>query len=104
MSEEKPAPRVKQIRGLLQLVRDGVLQGSKAVETIEKGYATRTYAIIEAVPIVAGPARAVRLVHDLARSTTHGTIRGVTEVVAAVADGALAAIDEDPSKSAQPME
>ena len=100
MIEQPPISetRVKQIRGLLQLVKDGVLSGSKVVETVEKGYASRTYAILEAVPIVAGPAKAVHFVHDLARSTTHGTIRGVTEVVVAVADGALSAIDEETTK------
>lgn len=93
--------RVKQLRGLLQLVKDGVLSGSKAVETVEKGYATRTYSILEMVPIVAAPVKVVHFVHDLARGATHGTIRGVTEVVVAVADGALSAIDETDPKSAK---
>lgn len=83
--------RLARARGLVRLLRDGVVHGSRAVETIEKGYATRTYSILEAVPIVAGPAKVVRLVHDVARASTHGIIRGVTEVAATVADEALVA-------------
>ena len=80
---------VKRARGAVALLRDGVLHGSRAIEKVGDRYRDRTYAILEAVPVVAGPARLVRTVHSLASASTFMTIRGVATVVAAVADGAL---------------
>ena len=84
---------MKRARGAVALLRDGVLHGSRAIERVGKRYADRTYSVLEAVPVVAGPASVVRAVHQLASASTFSTIRGVTTVVAALADGALAVVE-----------
>jgi hypothetical protein len=68
-------------RGVAKLVTDAVEHGSKAVERIQKETAARPFGILEMIPGVAPPARAVHLIHDATVSGVHGVIRLVTHVV-----------------------
>ena len=68
---------MKRVRGAVALLRDGVLHGSRAIERVGKRYADRTYSVLEAGPVVAGPARVVRTVHQLASASTFSTIQKI---------------------------
>ena len=72
-------------RGAAKLVTDAVEHGSKAVERIQKETAQRPFGILELIPGLALPARAVHVLHDATVSGVHGAIRLVTRVV----DGAV---------------
>jgi hypothetical protein len=85
--------QMKRWRGLGALVRDAVEHGSRAVERIQKETAARPFAILEAIPGVAGPTRVVHVIHDATVSGVHGTIRVVNHGVGAVLDGVLAAVE-----------
>jgi predicted nucleotidyltransferase len=85
---------LSRVRGLVTLLRDGVVHGSRAIEDVTRRTADRTYDILEAIPVIAAPAKVVHVVHDLATTTTFTTIRAVTELSAAVVDAGLAAAEE----------
>lgn len=68
-------------RGVVKLVTDAVEHGSKAVERIQKETAQRPFGILEMIPLVAVPARAVHVIHDVTVSGVHGAIRLVTRAV-----------------------
>ena len=72
---------MKRWRGVAKLVTDAVEQGSKAVERIQKETARRPFGILEMIPAIAAPARAVHLIHDATVSGVHGAIRLVTRAV-----------------------
>ncbi len=85
-------------RGLGALVRDAVEHGSRAVERIQKQTAARPFAILEAIPGVAGPTRIVHVVHDVTVSGTHWSIRLVNRAVGKTVDVVLSALDEEPDE------
>ena len=70
-------------RGLSALVRDLVVHGSKAVETIQLETMRRPIALIST--LAPGPpaalARTVEWVHQAAVATTHWSIRGVARIL-----------------------
>jgi hypothetical protein len=76
-------------RGLAALVHDAVEHGSRAVERVHLDTSRRPFAILEHVPIVAGPSKVVHVVHDAFVSTGYATVRVVNAVVGKVADVAL---------------
>ena len=76
-------------RGLNALLRAAVAGGSRAVERIQIASARRVFVVLEAIPPLAAPARAVHVVHDASIATVHGALRVVTGVVGGVVDGAL---------------
>ena len=84
---------LKRWRGLKDLARDAVLHGSAAVERIQMSTAARPFGILEAVPGIAAPARAVHAVHDLAVAGTHLSIRAVAKLVATGVGRALDAVE-----------
>ena len=72
----------KRWRGLSALVRDLVVHGSEAVETIQRETMRRPIEILSAVaPGTAPIARTVQIVHDAVVTTTHRSIRRVAKIL-----------------------
>jgi hypothetical protein len=76
-------------RGLVSLLRDAVVHGASAIERVHMATARRPFAVLEAIPIVAGPTVVVRVVHDVTVAGVYGAIRMTAHVVCAVAEAAL---------------
>jgi hypothetical protein len=91
-------------RGLAQLVTDAVVHGTSAIERVHVGTAARTFDVLEQIPVVAGPAHVVHVVHETATRAVYASIRGVARVVGKGIDvGLVAAKDEVPGDSASPL-
>jgi hypothetical protein len=82
-------------RGLLVLVRDAVENGSMAVEKIQKETANRPFSMLEQIPPIAAPVKAIHTLHDVSVSTTHGAIRLVNRVVGEAVDAVLARAERE---------
>ena len=80
---------VKHLRGLVKLLGDAVDGGSRAIEKVQKGTARRTFDVLEAIPPVAPPARALHVAHDACVGLTHASIRTVARAVGIGLDVAL---------------
>lgn len=83
----------KRIRGLRALVQDAVEHGSSAVEKVHLATASRPFRILQAIPPLSGPVRAIRVIHDLSVSTVYGSIRLVNRAVGTALDVALDAVE-----------
>jgi len=69
-------------RGLSALVRDAVVHGSQAVETIQRATMRRPIAVITTIaPTTAPVANTVEWVHDAFVTTTHRSIRGIAKLL-----------------------
>lgn len=79
-------PDWKRWKGLAHLVRDGVVEGSKALEKVHLDTSDTVYRIVGSLPPLAPPARLVRAVHHTVVQVNHGAVRGVTHAVAAGVD------------------
>lgn len=90
--------KVERWRGLFTLVVDAVEHGSRAVEHVQKVNAGRTFAVLEAVPKVAAPAKVVHAIHDFSVVTTHATIRAVAGTIGEVAVLVLDRVADDAVK------
>lgn len=75
--------------GVVSILRDAVENGSRAVEKIQKETANRPFAVLEAIGPIAGPAKTVHAVHDMAVTATHSAIRLVNKVVTGAVDVVL---------------
>jgi hypothetical protein len=84
---------VKRLRGLADLVVQATIHGSRAIERIQLEKARVPFEILESVPMTAGPAKLVHVVHDLSVTTTHATIRAVATGVGHVATAVIDSID-----------
>ena len=87
-------------RGLRSLITDAVEQGSKAIERIQKETARRPFAVLEALPPIAAPAKVVHVLHDAAVTGTHGAIRLVNKIVGTAVEAVIDVIepgDEPPA-------
>lgn len=91
---------LKRLRGLRSLVVDVVEHGSKAVEDVHKATAARTFTVLEAIPPIATPARAVHTVHDLWLSGVYGMIRIGGRVVGKTLEVAIDVADSSADASA----
>jgi hypothetical protein len=80
---------VKRWRGLRALIGDAVEHGSSAIERVHLATAGRTFAVLEQIPVIAEPARAIHQIHDTVVANTYGTIREVNRVVGDAIDAAL---------------
>lgn len=89
---------MKRLRGLRALVEEAVEHGSKAVEGAHKATAARTFFVLEAIPPIAKPARAVHTIHDLWLSGVYGTIRVCNKVVGKTLEVAIDVADEEETK------
>ena len=77
------------MRGLVQLVRDGVDAGSRRIEQLQKDSLTRPIVILREVPGLAEVATIVETVGTLSLTGTHSAIRAVNHAVATLLDAAL---------------
>ena len=85
----------RQWRGLSALVRDLVVHGSKAVETIQRETIRRPIALIGKLAPAAVPlTKTIGWVHDVAVSATHKSIRGVARVLDVAVEAGLDARDD----------
>lgn len=80
-------------RGLAALVKDAVVHGASAVERVHMATAKRPFDVLEAIPVVELPTRAVHVVHDLATTSTYAAIRLVARAAGAAVDLAIVAAD-----------
>lgn len=72
-------------RGAIRLAGEVVDHGAGAIERVHLATAARTFAILEMLPVVAGPARIVRAFHTLATKASYGSVRIVARAVTAIA-------------------
>ena len=77
--------------GLTALVTDAVTHGARAVERVHLATASRTFGVLEHVPVVSAPSRIVHVVHDAATSAVYATVRGVARVAGDAVTGGLRA-------------
>ena len=80
-------------RGLRALVQDAVEGGSRAVERVQLETARTPFAILEQIPKVAAPAKAVHLLYEVSVASTHGMIRLVTRAVGATLELVIDAVE-----------
>ena len=85
---------MSRIKGLKDLVQDGVHHGTTAVEQVHRAVASRPFDVLEAVPVIGGPTRGVRVAHDTMLTLVYGAIRGVNRIVGGFADGVLEGMDQ----------
>jgi len=76
-------------RGVKDLLEDAVEHGSRAVQRAHTETAGRPFAVLEAIPLVALPARGVHLVHDAIVTTVYGVLRLVNRAAGIAAGVAL---------------
>ncbi len=81
-------------RGLRALIHEAVEHGSRAVERVHLDTARRPFEILEQVPGVAGPTKAVHAVHDAVVTTSYAAVRLVNTVVGKATDTALELLAE----------
>ncbi len=84
---------MNRIKGLKDLVQDGVHHGTTAVERVHRAVASRPFDVLEAVPGVGVATRGVRVAHDAALTVVYGTIRGFNRIVGGFADGLIQGMD-----------
>jgi hypothetical protein len=82
-------------RGLRALIETAVDEGTSAVERVHRATAARPFAVLDAIPPIAAPARGVRVVHDAILDTVYGSIRGINHLVGGTLASAIDAIDRD---------
>lgn len=80
-------------RGLVDLLREGLVAGSGALERAQKEGAALPFAVLEAVPVIRVPARAAHQVHDAAVSLVHAAVRVVGQTVGLGVAETLAAVE-----------
>ncbi|MFZ5785541.1 MAG: hypothetical protein ACOY3Y_03775 [Acidobacteriota bacterium] len=71
----------ERLRGLVQLLGDGVEHGSAAVEEIHRQTARRPFEIVSAIPPLASGARVVQGVHDLVLTGVYGCVRAAARLL-----------------------
>ena len=84
----------RRLQGLRALLQDVVEHGSTAVERVHRTTADRTFAVLEAIPPVAGVAKVARDVHGAVLTGVYGSIRQVNRAVGEV----LTAVIEESTK------
>ena len=93
MTDERRNQGFSRVRGLATLVRDAVEHGSRAVEKVHLELAGRPFSLLEHVPGIETPTKAVHIVHDLSVQTVYGSIRLVNGIVGATMEAALDAAE-----------
>jgi hypothetical protein len=84
----------KRVRGLVQLVREGVEHGSAAVERVHLATAGRPFAILERLPGVSAPAKVAHEVHDFSVRSVYFSIRAVSYAVGTTLEAACALLEK----------
>jgi hypothetical protein len=67
----------RRLRGLTRLLHDGVRHGTDFVEKHHRHTAAKPFAVLESIPPLAAPTKAVQAVHDAVLWLTYGGIRAV---------------------------
>jgi hypothetical protein len=83
-SSEAEAERrsaLEQWKGLATLATEAVTSGASAIERVHLAVARRPFDVLEEIPVVAGPAAVVRVVHDLSTRASYASVRGVARLV-----------------------
>ena len=80
-------------RGLVELVQDGLVAGTHALERAQKDTAALPFAVLEALPAVRVPARAVHEAYDATVSLVYAAVRVGGQTICHGGDAALAALD-----------
>ncbi|MBD3855248.1 MAG: hypothetical protein IFK92_01740 [Acidobacteria bacterium] len=70
----------RRIKGLRNLIHDGVKRGSDFVEKHHRRAAEKPFQVLESIKPIAAPTRAVRSVHDGVLSLTYGSIHAINQV------------------------
>ncbi|MBK7397741.1 MAG: hypothetical protein IPJ34_15950 [Myxococcales bacterium] len=96
MTDEAKKQSLSRVRGLAALVRDAVEHGSRAVEKVHLEIAKRPFTVLEHVPGIEAPSRAVHVVHDLTVQSVYGSIRLVNGLVGTTVEAALNAVEHKP--------
>jgi len=86
--------KMDQWRGLRALIEAAVDEGASAVERVHRATAARPFAVLDAIPPIAAPARGVRVVHDAILDTVYGSIRGINHLVGGTLASAIDALDQ----------
>jgi hypothetical protein len=74
---------LKQLAAAQEITEVAVDYGTQAVRAVHRGIASIPFTILEKVPVVRGPARLVRVLHDSIAGGVYGTITGVNQAVGA---------------------
>jgi hypothetical protein len=80
-------------RGLVQLVEEAVVAAAGALERAQKETAAVPFLVLEAVPVLQVPARAVHEVHDAAVSLVYAAVRVGGQTVGRLLDEALVMVE-----------
>jgi hypothetical protein len=86
-----------QLRGAVELVRDGVEAVARETENVHRELMRRPYAVLARIPAVAGPSRAIELFHGAIAGVAYASVRAVNQVVATAVVTALVDRDESPA-------
>jgi hypothetical protein len=97
----------RRLQGFRELLHDGVEIGSRLVERHHREAAAKPFRVLAAIPGIAGPAMAVRTIHDAVLTVTYGGIRvvnrgfraGSSRLLRLRMPGRGAAIHRRPSRS-----
>ena len=84
----------KRLRGLKDLIRDGIEHGSAAIEKVHLETANRPFAVLEHVPPISIPSKGVHAIHDATARTVYQIIRIVGHAVTESLDVALDVLEK----------
>jgi len=75
---------LRRLRGLADLLVDAVDEGAGAIERVHLGTAKRTFDVLEAIPGIDLPSKAVHVIHDASVHGVYTAVRLVTKSVGVV--------------------
>lgn len=84
---------MKRWRGLIALIEDGFVAGTDALERVQKESAVLPFAVLEALPVLRAPARAVHATHDATLSIIYALLRIAGQTAGRSLDATLAACE-----------
>jgi hypothetical protein len=85
---------VKRVRGLKDLLEDGIEYGASRLEQLQKETAAVPFGVLEALPVVGPAAQVVHELHDATLSAVYGMVRGTTKLVGSGVDVVLQLLQE----------
>ncbi|MBI9075642.1 MAG: hypothetical protein JEZ02_09550 [Desulfatibacillum sp.] len=80
---------MKKVKGLIDLVQDGVHEGAVIVERTHKAIADIPFAVLGMTPVVSSVSQIVRFTHDNISSLVYDAIRSVNCAAGALAEAAI---------------
>jgi len=83
---------MSRLKGLTDLLQDAVDRGTVAIQQVHSEIASRPFDLLQQVPPLDAPARAVRRIHDVVVARTYTSIRLVNQLVHVAADAAIDAV------------